>query len=690
MINISQKKRINLLATYLVSHEYANLHDIANEFSISKRSVFYWIKDLNNQLDELEIDPVQRLTQSKYYLTPLSKEDLNQYDDLDNDNFSIEYSDKTTRRDIIIWKLIQGEHEITLSKMAEFFNVSKNTIINDFQNVKSYLGMYSLSVDNVKYGKKINGAEINKRAWVYEIITTKQNQIILNELNGADYRYLVEQLTNLQTISKVIFSDNSFEALAKFLSWNLNRIRLNTDCEVEQVPNDFHSLDSVLSDWLIKLIQQYKNTVSDNEINYFKNIIYSAQTTNIPEWQATSSLPVERLVPEIISRFSRISGTSISSEQLQIGLTAHLLSTYQRLILGIPYKSPNLEEIKNDYADLMNLTSFAIQPFEAYAHQQLPEDELALITTYFGGQTSYLKNTKSFTTNIDVILICSSGVGPSNFLKQTLKRKYTQIKFSKVLSIKEFQQLRGIVNTKLIISTVELEDEPLEKTVIVHSIPTEKDFALIDNALHQVGLTAMHDANALAVDVMDIIGNEMKIENPKTLNQKLVDYFNRQVNPGAISQSKNYHFIPSIKELLLPLNVAITNQSLNWEAAIQTAFVPLLDNHSINESYITEIISKLQTDEHVLIAKEGILLAHSEPSSKVYKLGMSLLKLSKPTDLKGHQINVIICLAPKEEKQHLRALSGLLEILQNEQKYQCLMKADSESEIASLIESLKN
>ncbi|WP_314319984.1 helix-turn-helix domain-containing protein, partial [Paucilactobacillus nenjiangensis] len=62
MINISQKKRINLLATYLVSHEYANLHDISNEFSISKRSVFYWIKDLNNQLDELEIDPVQRLT----------------------------------------------------------------------------------------------------------------------------------------------------------------------------------------------------------------------------------------------------------------------------------------------------------------------------------------------------------------------------------------------------------------------------------------------------------------------------------------------------------------------------------------------------------------------------------------------------------------------------------------------------
>ena len=73
MIIISHKNRINLLATYLIEHEYVSILDIKNEFNISRRSAFYWINDLNEKLDEMELDQLNNLTQSKYFLSSETK-----------------------------------------------------------------------------------------------------------------------------------------------------------------------------------------------------------------------------------------------------------------------------------------------------------------------------------------------------------------------------------------------------------------------------------------------------------------------------------------------------------------------------------------------------------------------------------------------------------------------------------------
>lgn len=689
MIIISSKKRVNLLTTYFVDHEYVNTKDIETEFTISKRSAFYWIKDMNFRLDQMSLDNVQRLTQSKYCLPTDTKKALMHYDNLQQNDYPVAYSNKYSRHDIILWSLIQNKQGITLNNMSNYFHVSKNTIINDFQDLKADLPK-AFSVKNTRNGKQLIGNELIQRSWVYQIVCANENQMILKEMRGAHYRYLQDELNLLQRKGKVVFSDNSFETLATFLSWCLKRIQLNQDRFVENVPEYLNFDDVVLKEWVESLMNHFNIPIKDTEVSYFKNIIYSAQTKNIPNWQCNSELPVDKLVDEIIKRFTQISGTNVDSEQLRNGLKAHLLSTYQRLVLNIPYKSPNLKEIKNDYSELMDLTSFAVQPFENYVHKNLSEDELTLITTYFGGQSNRIKNNQSFSTNIDVLLLCSSGVGTSYFLQQTLKRKYNRIKFSRPLGIKEFKKFSNIINAKLVISTVELENKQGMQAVTVHGIPTEKDFELIDKALHQVGLTAMHDANKLARDVMDIISNEVMINNPESLNKKLVAYFKDQVDPGSITTEDKNDKTPSIKELLPQENVSTTKKELSWKQAIQKAFIPLLKNDSVSASYVTEIINKLQEKGPFMLVKEGVLLAHSSPSSKVYKIGMSLLKLDNPATIENEKIDVIICLAPKKEKQHLRALSGLLEILQDNRKYTRLVNAKNKQDLVTLIDDLKN
>ncbi len=684
LIVISHKKRINLLATYFIEHDYINIKDIEMEFKISRRSAFYWITSFNKQLDEMQLDRIAKLAQSQYFLPPETKEALRHYDNLEEDDYPIAYSNKYSRRDLIIWFLIQNKDHVSLTKLAKYFRVSKNTVINDFQGIREHLPE-QFEIINAKNGKRLVGNEREKRLWVCEQVGLHNNPLIINEMHGAHYRYLIGELITLQRASRVIFSDNSLELLATFLSWCLKRIQLNPTLTLTSSPDHVTPGDKVVNDWITNLMAHYEIPVSIDEVTFFRDIIYSAQTKSVAHWAFTENFPADILVNEIITRFNSISGAEVSTPNLRNGLKAHLITTYQRVMAGIPYRAANLDDIKRDYHELLTLTSYAVQPFEDYMHKTLSRDELALLTTYFGGQTNYLSNTATFNPNVDVFLICSSGVGTSYFLQQTLKRKYSQIRFSHPLSLREFNRLEPLVHAKLIISTIGLETTQDTPKLTVQSIPTDNDFAQIDKALHKVGLLGTLDATKMTNDIMDIISNDVMIPNPRALSRKLQAYFSGDTAANDPQDPADSTRRPPIQELLTPDHIHVTSRVLTWKQAIQRSFLPLLSGGYVDKSYVTEIIRKLEKNGPFMIVKGGVLLAHSAPSSKIHKLGMSLLELQHPVKMADKTITTIICLAPKREKQHLKALSDLLNILEDDDKYQTLIRSERKSELVNLM-----
>ncbi len=685
MIVISHKKRINLLATYFIEHDYINIKDIEMEFKISRRSAFYWITSFNKQLDEMQLDRIAKLAQSQYFLPPETKEALRHYDNLEEDDYPIAYSNKYSRRDLIVWFLIQNKNNVSLTKLAKYFRVSKNTIVNDIQGVREHLPK-NFEITNAKDGKRLVGNERDKRLWVYSQVSMHNNPLIINEMHGAHYRYLIGELITLQRASRVIFSDNALELLATFLSWCLKRIQLNPALTLTSSPDHLTPGDKVVNDWITGLMTHYDIPVSIDEVTFFRDIVYSAQTKSVAHWAFTENFPADVLVNQVISRFSSISGAEVSTPNLRNGLKAHLITTYQRVMAGIPYRAANLEDIKRDYQELMTLTNYAVQPFEDFMHKTLSSDELALLTTYFGGQTNYLSNSETFNPNIDVFLICSSGVGTSYFLQQTLRRKYGHIKFSHPMSIREFNRMEPLIHAKLIISTIDLTTTQETPRLTVQSIPTDNDFDQIDKALHKVGLLGTLDATKMTNDIMDIISNEVMITNPQSLSHKLIAYFNGDTTVTKDTQNPvDGNRQPSIQELLTPNHIHVTSKVLTWKQAIQRSFLPLLSGGYVDKSYVTEIIRKLEKNGPFMIVKGGVLLAHSAPSNKIHKMGMSLLELQHPVKMEDKTITTIICLAPKREKQHLKALSDLLDILEDDDKYETLIHSERKSELVTLM-----
>jgi transcriptional antiterminator/mannitol/fructose-specific phosphotransferase system IIA component (Ntr-type) len=686
MIIISHKNRINLLATYLIEHEYVSILDIKNEFNISRRSAFYWINDLNEKLDEMELDQLNNLTQSKYFLSSETKSALQHYDNLVDEDYSIKQLNKNQRQNLMIWFLVQKNNKVTLANMAKFFNISKNTAINDIQYLKNTLPQ-EFTLNNSKHGKILIGDERKKRIWVYQQMCMQTNLQIIKDTHGSHYRFLIKELNLLQKHTRTIFSDNALELMATFLSWCLKRIQLNPNLMLGTSPYQNDLGDKIVDEWSIGLMQHYEIYASNEEISFFRNIVYSAQTKNTAHWKFIAEFPADKLVNQIIERFGSISGAVVTSSALKIGLKNHIISTYQRIKSGIPYRAANLKEIKSEYSELMALTSYAIQPLETYLHKSISDDEISLITTYFGGQTNYLQNTKKFNSNIDVLLVCSSGVGTSYFLQQTLIRKYNSIKFSHPMSLAEFSKLSSLIHAKVIVSTVEIKSSEDIPCIIVQGIPTENDFIKIENTLRNVGLLESLNSAKMTNDIMDIISNEVMIKDPQSLSDKILNYFNGNYDTVTSPEFINDH--PAISDLLTSENIHVTGKKLTWKQAIQKSFLPLLSNGLVENTYVTEIINKLEEKGPFMIVKKGVLLAHSSPSAKVHRVGMSLLKLKSPIKMDDKIINVIICLAPRREKQHLQALSSLLDILQNTKKYQILINATSKKELVDLITSYK-
>ncbi|GEA98730.1 hypothetical protein LBR02_12950 [Levilactobacillus brevis] len=68
MFNISKKRQINRLVSLLATgKKYKTVADLEMGMSLSRRSVFYWLKQLNITLQHLKLDNVQRLTSGGYF-----------------------------------------------------------------------------------------------------------------------------------------------------------------------------------------------------------------------------------------------------------------------------------------------------------------------------------------------------------------------------------------------------------------------------------------------------------------------------------------------------------------------------------------------------------------------------------------------------------------------------------------------
>ena len=72
-----------------------------------------------------------------------------------------------------------------------------------------------------------------------------------------------------------------------------------------------------------------------------------------------------------------------------------------------------MDLIKQKYEQLFSFTRFSVRPFEEFVKKDIPDDELALIALYFGGEIKAIEAENLKKQKNDVMIVCSSGIGTS-------------------------------------------------------------------------------------------------------------------------------------------------------------------------------------------------------------------------------------------------------------------------------------
>ncbi|VDK13554.1 Transcriptional regulator MtlR [Oenococcus sicerae] len=663
---ISKNRNVNqMFNLFIHSRGLITISEFEKQLSLSRRSVYYSIKKLNQLLEENQLDKIQNIKNLGFYLTKDAISHLAESEKIittrneDLYNFS-----KKQRVETIIWLLINKE-KVSLTSIENKFNVSRNTADQDFKAISKILINYKLVLSKNSTGHSISGTEIQKRNWVYEQFS-KEDPIL--------FSLLAKRINSIQNISPFLkefermtgnfFTDDAFICLSAYLDWYIDRIQdpVNRLNNTKIIPSNLIALE-----WAQKFL--FKNKVVNlGEANYLINTVHSGQF-NKANKQYGGIQEILPIAKKIIFRFNRIAGVNLKLDSLQVNLATHLLATYYRIKYDISYKHPNLNSIKHKYNQLFSFAQYSVRPFEDFLKKEIPDDEIALITLYFGGEIKAIEDANLKKQKAKVMIVCSSGIGTSRILKQQLEEKFPNVSFSKPLNTLSYENssLEGI---ELIISTIAIKNSNNIKVIKVSAIPNDNDWKMIEAALKSKKLLSTQNTRINIEGLLDIISEYARIEDIDGLTKSIKHYL--EYSSSELKKNKNPVLSKvgnTIGDIFTRANTSFFDHAENFKQALYLAFQPLVKNGLIEDRYIEKIYNLTEKYGPYMVIADNVLLAHARPGDGVNKTAFSFLLLKNPVFIEKKEtkipIKIIIGFGTVDTTSHLEKLNLIMKILQN-------------------------
>lgn len=656
-VNFSKRKHGNeLLEILLTSSGYTTANFLQQHLHISRRSLFYLINKVNDELDQHAEFPITNVKKLGYYLPTDTIKFLHKM--TEKETSSKIMTNNAKQRQLLIAFSILNTSGCSLADLTYQFNISKNTVIRDIKVLHSQLALYHLQITNTESGKIITGSPTAVRKWVYDHAT--QLKTLIEQTRRATIKptTINDQIKLFERITGKYLTDDASITIRLFLYWYLTNIR---DCnnqlsDVISAQTDL-TLDHI---WAKSFLNDY-HIDNSNEVDYLVKLINSSQFAHV-NWNDDLIQKLKPFSVRMISSFNHLSGAHVSIKSISDSLTVHLLSTYYRAQYNMPFEYPDLKSIQQHYHHTFEITRKVVVPFEQYIHHTLSDDEIALIAIYFGGAIREQKT--STPTQNEVLVVCSSGIGTSRLLLQQLESRYRGIHFSSPMNVLQYEN-SDLSNVQLVISTIKLNTQRNIPITTVSAFPSELEWKIIDNAIIKAGLATSDTLKLFNVDtLLDIVGNYAMIRNPMGLKLALNDYLTQLTQEPLLAAPQEN--LSELIKLLPPEHVGFLNHQKSWKQAVRTALSPLLEDYSVEKNYIDQIIHLTESNEPYMVIGSGVMLAHAAPRDGVNNLGATFFLLDKPLPVMTNQkmVHVIIGLAPIDYEKHLSFISDLMTQLQ--------------------------
>lgn len=629
------KERAKKILDFIIKNNNVTSQELQEKFNVSKRTIYYDILAINEQLGKS--GNIKNVKHKFIFEGNLC--DARKIISTEEDKFL----DSDYRKTFILNKILLGE-KISIEKLTNEMLLSKNTVVQTITDVKKYLQTTGLRLE-YKGKYKIIGDEYVIRELF--LIIVQENVLEINSIS--------EEVSSFDTKGHIKLTDYSLLNLTKFVEFLNKRIRDG------------------------KTLYSYKYLNEAKKISYFSNckeLLCEEANENEQAYICTyiSSLPslnsevkedvVEEYVDKLIDKFEVNTAIKLESKhEFKKNILRHLHSSYNRIRFKFPIRNPMLDETKYKHESLYKIIKSIIENEEEFpVFEGIREEEIGFIAAYFGG---YLRGSRDNGLRRNkVLLVCPNGLMVSKSLEIQLYKYIPTIEIVGIVSIKQLKEVN--VYYDYIITTIDIQN--VNNVIVVNPLLTSSDVQLLMNKLISVKENEKYFNLEL---IIQAIRKNGVINNEEALKADLLNIIHK-IDEGEMYQ-------PMLKELINAERVNIIKNVRDWKEAIKIASKPLLEDNSIEELYIENMIKSVEKYGPYIVLADRFALPHASSKEGVNKLAMSLLIVEDEVDLLGKPVNIFMVLAAVDNTTHIRALASLSEMMYEEENVKLIINGDKSS-----------
>lgn len=671
-----RKRSTEILEKLILSNSKSmEVNKLITTYRISLKTLKADVNEINDFLLEAKMSPTKLNEKEKLILL---EKDISKIQDRLNhmDTYSYKMS-REERQIYIIAELLMSQDYITMQNLAKELNVSRNTILNDFETVKDYCLAFSVNVlMKSSKGIKIECDQKDKenlliqifhdlendymeRSFFHQLIQRKLKMKIPLEIVKEDFREYMEQ-------QHMLVSDRVFSYISIYLFVFMNqKIKVNKGKIVGKLTGD--TANDNLLNWFS---DKYEIEVNKNDIKKFGRYMKQHDFNINSEQKEINNVELYG----IIVYFLQIVGEDIEcSLQSDTVLIESLLEHIKTLKNWEDYDfdmslSEELPIPKEILEKTIEKNSIILERYLRYPlTKEMKKSIMIHICAAFVRNFEYLNL-------LEVLIVCPGSMATGKYLEAQIKN-YFDFKVVDVIPSKDVEGFLKRNKIDFVISTVNVKTESVP-CVKVQAQLTMNDINGIQNIAFLLGRKENEDRyiEQKFLDIMKSFIEKLDVSKRDAFFDEV--YALMDIKIQSIGKSV-------LAQMLTTSDIKIKQGMITWEQGILEAADILKKKGCVGDEYGERAVENVKEYGDYIIISKGIALAHAgKKEAHVYKDGLSLVMCPDGIEFtEGNIVYLVFCFATVGEKEYLKLFQEIIALGKTKKKMKEILQ---QKNVASL------
>lgn len=678
-----RKRSTEILEKLILSNSKSmEVKKLITTYRISLKTLRTDVNEINDFLLEAKMSPTKLNEKEKLIL--LEKDIMKIQDRLNHmDTYSYKMS-REERQIYIIAELLMSQDYITMQNLAKKLNVSRNTILNDFETVKDYCLAFNVNVlMKSSKGIKIECDQKDRnnllmqifhdleddymeKSFFHQLIQRKLGMKIPLEMIKEDLREYMEQ-------QHMLVSDRVFSYVSIYLFVILNRKINKKRRTVEKLTGDTAS-DNLLN-WFA---DKYEVSINKNDVKDFGRYMKQHDFNISSEQKEINDVELYGIIVYFLQMVGEDIECSLQSDTVLIeSLLEHIrtLKNWEDYDFEMPL-SDELPIPKEILEKTIEKNSIILERYLGYPlTKEMKESIMIHICAAFVRNLEYLNL-------LEVLIVCPGSMATGKYLEAQVKN-YFDFRVAAVIPSRDVEEFLKSNKIDFVISTVNVRSESVP-CVKVQAQLTMNDINAIQNIAFLLGRKenkSENESRYVEQNFLDV----MKTFLEKLDASKRDEYFDEVY---ALMETKIQSTGKSIlAQMLDPSKIMIKQEKITWEQGILQAADILEKKGCVGSDYGKKAVENVKEYGDYIIISKGIALAHAgKKEAHVYKDGLSLVMCPEGIEFtEGNIVYLVFCFAVAEEKDYLKLFQEIIALGKTQKKMKDILQ---QKNVVSLYHSL--